>query len=161
MPYRICKVFEIETAHMLTQHPEKCRFPHGHSRRVEVVLSAGELDAAGMVCDLKAIKLALAEFMDSFDHTICMNSSDPLLPELKKQPGARLIIYDNLDPTTEVLAKHMFDYIQATLKLDVVYPTAEGAPAYRIGQQVTLERVRVWETSSTWAEYSEDSAQQQ
>jgi 6-pyruvoyltetrahydropterin/6-carboxytetrahydropterin synthase len=155
MPFRICKVFEIETAHMLSLHPEKCKYPHGHARRVEVILSAEELDDNGMVCDLKAVKLALQEFMDSFDHAICVNSKDPLLPALQSRPGARLVVYDDLDPTTEVLAKHMFDYIQNAIKKDVAYPAADGKPAYRIGPEVKLERVRVSETSTSWAEYSE------
>ena len=155
MPYRICKVLEIESAHMLSRHPEKCRFPHGHSRRVEVVLSAAELDANGMVCDLKAVKLALQSFLNSFDHAICINSQDPLLPALQSKPGARLIVYQDTDPTTEVLAKHMFDYIQGLLRKDITYPTEEGKPAYRIGPHVKLERVRVSETSTSWAEYSE------
>jgi len=155
MPYRICKAFEVATAHMLSQHPERCKFPHGHSRRVEVVLSAEELDDNGMVCDLKAVKLALQEFMDSFDHAICVNSKDPLLPALQNRPGIRLVIYEDTDPTTEVLAKHMFDYIQAALKLDTAYPTADGEAAYRIGPHVRLERVRVSESSTSWAEYSE------
>ena len=47
------------------------------------------------------------------------------------------------------------EFIQGALKLDTAYPTADGTPAYRIGPQVKLERVRVSETSSTWAEYSE------
>ena len=45
MRYRICKSFEIESGHMLSKHPGRCRFPHGHSRRVDVVLSAEDLDA--------------------------------------------------------------------------------------------------------------------
>jgi 6-pyruvoyltetrahydropterin/6-carboxytetrahydropterin synthase len=140
---------------MLSQHPENCQFPHGHSRKVEVVLSAEELDAHGMVCDLKAVKQALQSFLDSFDHAICINSQDPLLPALRNAPGARLIVYENTDPTTEVLAKHMFDTIRELLKKDVTYPSAAGKPPYRIGPQVKLERVRVSETSTTWAEYSE------
>src|SRR5947209_8102903 len=35
MAFRICKTIEIENGHMLSKHPDKCRFPHGHSRRVE------------------------------------------------------------------------------------------------------------------------------
>ena len=40
MPFRIGKSFVIESGHLLSKHPGKCRFPHGHSRRVEVVLAA-------------------------------------------------------------------------------------------------------------------------
>ena len=55
MPYRICKSLEIENGHMLTKHPDKCRFPHGHTRRVEFVIEADELDENQMVCDFKII----------------------------------------------------------------------------------------------------------
>ena len=40
MPYRICKSLEIENGHMLSKHPDKCRFPHGHTRKVEFVIEA-------------------------------------------------------------------------------------------------------------------------
>lgn len=151
MPYRICKTFEIETAHMLSKHPEKCKFPHGHSRRMEVILRADALDSADMVCDFKAVKLAIGEFIDSLDHAIFVNSRDPLLPSLKAQAGVRLIVYDDQDPTTEVMARHVFDHIRAALQ-----HTAGGTSAYPLSGNVKLERVRVWETSSSWAEYSEE-----
>ena len=56
MPYRICKTFEIENGHMLSKHPDLCKFPHGHSRKVEIVLEADTLDHNEMVCDFKAFK---------------------------------------------------------------------------------------------------------
>jgi 6-pyruvoyltetrahydropterin/6-carboxytetrahydropterin synthase len=155
VPFRICKTFEVENAHMLSLHPEKCKYPHGHSRRVEVIVSAKELDGANMVCDFKAIKLAIGEFIDSFDHAICINSKDPLLHSLQNVPGIRLIKYEDTDPTTEVMAKHMFDHIQMALRSTKLYPREDGRLVYKIGSNVKLERVRVWETSSSWAEYSE------
>jgi len=155
MPYRICKSFEVENAHMLMNHPEKCRVPHGHSRRVELILSASELDANGMVCDFKAVKHAVAAFIDTFDHAICVNSKDPLLGALKEQPASRVIVYAETDPTTEVMAKHIFEHVKAAIARGEVYKTADGRGAYRIGSHVKLERVRVTETSSSWAEYSE------
>jgi 6-pyruvoyltetrahydropterin/6-carboxytetrahydropterin synthase len=165
MPYRICKSFEIETAHMLSKHPEKCKFPHGHSRRLEVVLRADELDSADMVCDFKAVKLAVGDFIDSLDHAIFVNSRDPLLASLKAQPGVRLIVYDDQDPTTEVMAKHVFDYIRTALRCASgrtgvsAGQDGQGRPShqpYPLSGKVKLERVRVWETSSSWAEYWEE-----
>ena len=44
MPYRICKTLEIENGHMLSKHPDKCRFPHGHTRKVELVDFFGLLE---------------------------------------------------------------------------------------------------------------------
>ena len=155
MPYRICKTFEIESAHMLSKHPDRCKYPHGHSRKVEVILSASKLDHADMVCDFKAVKLAIGEFIQSFDHALCVNSRDPLLPALKRMAGIRIITYGQHDPTTEVMARHMFDYIKAAIRRKFGRSKKKDPPGYQIGAQVKLERVRLWETKSSWAEYSE------
>ena len=50
---------------MLSKHPDKCRFPHGHSRKVECVFSAESLDQNEMVCDFKVVK-GLVAGTDSF-----------------------------------------------------------------------------------------------
>lgn len=155
MPYRICKTLEIENGHLLSRHPDKCRFPHGHSRKVEIVLRAVELDANGMVCDFKAVKLAVGEWLDTFDHSLCMNTDDPMYPALKAAYGERVIGFDATEPTTEVLARTFFNRIRELLRAYADLPDA----SYKLGQNVRLERVRVWETSSSWAEYEsgEDS----
>lgn len=155
MPYRICKAFRVENAHMLMKHPEKCKYPHGHSRKVEVMLSGAELDASDMLCDFKAVKLAVGEFIDTFDHAICMNSNDPFLASLNALPGSRVIVYPETDPTTEVMAKHIYDHIKAALATDTTYSTPNTHTNYRIGKNVKLERVRLWETADSWAEYWE------
>ncbi len=66
-----------------------------------------------------------------------------------------MIVYTETDPTTEVMARHFFEHIKAAIAQDATYPTAECKPAYRIGKNVALERVRVWETTDSWAEYWE------
>lgn len=101
MPYRVCKMIEIENAHMLSKHPDKCRFPHGHTRRVEIVLEADDLDANGMVCDFKIVKTAIGEYLNGFDHALCMNTDDPMYPTFKKAYGERVIGFASTEPTTE------------------------------------------------------------
>lgn len=76
MPFRICKTIDIENGHMLSKHPDKCQFPHGHTRKVEFVLEANDLDQNQMVCDFKIIKDAIGDWLDSFDHALCMNTDD-------------------------------------------------------------------------------------
>lgn len=151
MPFRICKTLEIENGHMLSKHPDKCRFPHGHSRKVEIVLEADELDESGMVCDFKVVKEAVGEFLESFDHALCMNTEDPMFETLKKAYGDRVIGFAATEPTTEVLAKTFFDKI----KVGLSNYGAQGAPRYILRENVRLRRVRVWETSSSWAEYED------
>ncbi len=149
MPYRICKTIEIESGHMLSQHPDNCRYPHGHSRRVEIVLEADTLDGNSMVCDFKAVKDAVGGFLDTYDHALCMNTSDPMFDTLKGAYGERVIGFPETDPTTEVLARTFFDEIARALS---AYARRADTP-YPLRVDVRLCRVRVWETSSSWAEY--------
>jgi len=150
MPFRICKSFEIESGHMLSKHAEKCRFPHGHSRKVEVVLAADELDANDMVCDFSAIKQALATFLDALDHALCINTDDPQFAFYRETYGDRVIPFEKTDPTSEVMARAVFDELKRRLAEATRNPAIH--PALPSG--VRIERVRVTETSSSWAEYS-------
>jgi 6-pyruvoyltetrahydropterin/6-carboxytetrahydropterin synthase len=151
MPFRICKTFEIESGHLLSKHPEKCRFPHGHSRKVEVVLAADELDANDMVCDFQTVKVALTAFLETWDHALCLNTSDPNFAFYRQTYGDRIIPFEQTDPTSEVMARTIF----AVLKRQLAEP-AESPGARATGPSgVRVERVRVTETSTSWAEYSE------
>ena len=84
MPYRICKTLEIENGHMLTHHPDRCRFPHGHSRKVEIILEADDVDTHGMVCDFKIVKDAIGDYLDEFDHAFALTLKILCSKPLKK-----------------------------------------------------------------------------
>ena len=150
MPYRICKTIDIENGHMLSKHPDKCRFPHGHTRKVEFVLEADELDANEMVCDFKIVREAVEDYLETLDHAICMNTDDPAYADLKERYGERIIGFNSQDPTTEVMAKVIYDTFNERLadyaaSQDNRYPLRPG---------VRVTRVRVWETATSWAEYT-------
>jgi 6-pyruvoyltetrahydropterin/6-carboxytetrahydropterin synthase len=153
MPYRVCKSIEIENGHQLSKHPDKCRFPHGHSRKVDFILAADDLDENGMVCDFKIIREAIGDWLDTFDHALCLNTDDAMYATLKAAYGDRVIGFESTEPTTEVLAKAFFD--NATRLLNEYAARKETRYILRPG--VRLERVRVSETSSSWAEYEGSS----
>lgn len=151
MPYRICKTFEIENGHMLSKHPDKCRFPHGHTRKVEFTLEADSLDGNDMVCDFKVMKETMESFLSQYDHAMCVNTADPKYSDLKASYGERIIGFDNVDPTTEVMAKTIFDHFRERL----VEYAANGDARYPLRPNLRVVKVRLWETSSSWAEYCE------
>ena len=151
MPYRICKTIEIESGHMLSKHPATCKFPHGHSRKIEVMLVADRLDDMEMVCDYKVLKTVMSDFLDQLDHAMCMNTDDALYETFKLHYGERIVDFEHRDPTTEVLAEHLFQLCREALANYV--PLQPGA--YALRDSVKLERIRVWETNSSWAEYYE------
>lgn len=149
MPFRICKTFEIESGHMLSKHPGNCRFPHGHSRRVEIVLIADALNTADMVCDFKTLKGALEPFLKQWDHALCLNTADPNYAQWLETYGSRVIPFVQTDPTSEAMAKVI--YTEAISRLHQLGADVAGTPGS--GQNIRVERVRVTETSSSWAEY--------
>ena len=151
MPYRTCKTIEVENGHMLSKHPSNCKFPHGHSRQVELVLEADELDENEMVCDFFVLKDALKGFLDSFDHAMCMNTDDPMYATFKEAYGDRIVGVENQDPTTEVITKLIYDRVKVFLADYVQRSEAK----YSISGNVRLVRIRLWETSSSWSEYEE------
>ena len=150
MTYRICKTMEIENGHMLSKHPDNCKFPHGHTRKVEFVLESDELDENEMVCDFKIITSVIKEYLDSFDHALCMNTEDEMYDVLKSKYGDHIIGFQGEDPTTEVMARTIFERLKADLES---YRKTSDA-RYLLASGVRLVSVRVWETSSSWAEYT-------
>lgn len=151
MPFRICKTFEIESGHMLSKHPGNCRFPHGHSRRIEIVVVSEGLNAADMVCDFKALKAALEPFLATWDHALCLNTADPQFAHLQRAYDTRVVPFADADPTSERMAQVIF--AEAKRRLREASAAACDSPPIPTG--VRVERVRVTETSSSWAEYFE------
>lgn len=147
--FRICKRIELESGHLLSKHPGSCRFPHGHTRSVEMIFAAETLDDHEMVVDFKAVKEMMFAFLQQFDHALCMNSDDPQFPALRAVYGERIIPFEHSDPTSEAMAYHVFTHAQQALER-----AKRGEGIYPVRACVRLERVRVWETSSSWAEYS-------
>jgi 6-pyruvoyltetrahydropterin/6-carboxytetrahydropterin synthase len=149
MPYRICKTFEIESGHMLMKHPDKCKFPHGHSRKVEFIVEADDLDRNDMVCDFKVFKEAMEDFLNQYDHAMCMNTDDPKYADFKSSYGDRVIGFTKTDPTTEVIAKTICEHFKVRLQEYAAQPK----PRYPLRPSLRVVSVRVWETPSSWAEF--------
>ena len=151
MPYRICKTIDIENGHMLSKHPDKCQFPHGHTRKVEFVLEADQLDDNEMVCDFKIVKETIEEYLDTLDHALCMNTDDPAFEEFKERYGERVIGFSSQDPTTEVMARVIYE----TFRDRLAAYAADDQSSYPLRKNVKVVKVRVWETATSWAEYYE------
>jgi 6-pyruvoyltetrahydropterin/6-carboxytetrahydropterin synthase len=147
--YRVCKTFTVESGHMLSKHPERCKYPHGHTRTVEVVVAGDSLDENGMLVDFKALRLALQDHIERYDHAMAVNSNDPMLPALRElYPEDAVVVFEDTDPTTEVIAKEIFDFV------DRILSNGFRQDLYSIpAGKIRLQRVRVWETPSSWAEY--------
>jgi 6-pyruvoyltetrahydropterin/6-carboxytetrahydropterin synthase len=154
--YRVCKTFWLETGHFLTsqQVQSDCKMPHGHSRKIEIIISANTLDDCNMVFDFQAFKAAFGDYIDSMDHAMYINTSSPHYKYFKEN-FKKVIPFEDKDPTSEAIAEQMFKYFEKNLKIGSTI-TNKAGNTYKITNNIKLERVRLWETKSSWAEYSID-----
>ena len=132
--YSITKEVYFCYGHRLMNHPGKCKNIHGHSVKAAITLEAERLNGQGMVCDFSDIAAASAEFIDSeLDHNFLLHQDDPLV-EMLRQANERFMVLRE-HPTSECIAKLIYDFIQA-----------KGYPV----REVTL-----WETASSCASFRE------
>jgi 6-pyruvoyltetrahydropterin/6-carboxytetrahydropterin synthase len=142
---RITRRLEFDSGHRIPNHSSQCRHLHGHRYAVEVTLS-GEVVATrgdareGMVLDFAEVKeIARRTVVDVWDHAfLAWREDKAVLDFLATLPDHRTVVFA-APPTAEHLAQAAFELLE---------------PAYRTqyGAQLTLERVRLFETPNCWAD---------
>ncbi|ANQ86277.1 6-pyruvoyl-tetrahydropterin synthase [Azoarcus olearius] len=142
---RITRRLEFDAGHRIPDHASQCRHLHGHRYAIEVTLSGEIIDAAGqpvngMVMDFGEVKRLAAEHIVSvWDHAFLVYRGDTQVADfLASMPGHKTVVLDVV-PTAENLAALAFRI------LDPVY-----ADSY--GNQLRLERIRLYETPNCWAD---------
>lgn len=141
----ITRRLEFDAGHRIPDHRSQCRHVHGHRYAIEITLSGTVLEAAGqpengMVMDFSRVKqLANEHVVEAWDHAFLAYRGDAaLVAFLGSLPGHKTVLLDAV-PTAENLASLAFQIL---------------APAYRAtyGNQLRLERVRIYETPNCWAD---------
>jgi 6-pyruvoyltetrahydropterin/6-carboxytetrahydropterin synthase len=131
--FRVTKELSFCFGHRLMNYNGKCRQLHGHNAKAVITVASHELDDLGMVADFSALRKHIGDWVDrTLDHKMILFKDDPLVPVLRELNDPVLAIDDH--PTTENLAKLIFDYVEQ-----------EGYPVI----EVTL-----WETPTSYATYT-------
>ncbi len=89
--YTLKVVSDFAAAHALRDYPGACRRLHGHNWKVEVEVSASELDELGMAIDFKTVKQLTLKVTDELDHQY-LNEIPP---------------FDTVNPTAENMAAYI------------------------------------------------------
>ena len=110
-------------AHNLRNYKGKCENLHGHNYKVRVVLTGPGLDETGLLYDFVHLKQVMRSVLGGLDHKY-LNETKP---------------FDELNPSAENIAKHIYDETARQMNT-----TANGA---------TLASVTVWESDITAATY--------
>lgn len=137
--FRLRKAITLEAAHRLPNHRGKCRRFHGHSYKVEAFVVGEHLvptehsfDDEGMLIDFGVLSGILKKLDTLLDHTY-LNDATLLAGAV---------------PTAEFLAQRVYAFVKAELD-DTGVAGDRG---------LRLERIRVWETADSYAEYEEPEA---
>jgi 6-pyruvoyl tetrahydropterin synthase/QueD family protein len=139
MPYMITKAFRFEAAHHLNAMPEghQCARTHGHSYTASITLQADALDGRGMVTDFGELAPVGDYIRRVLDHSYLNtirsgDDSDDLgagggvdvapIPPRAEQGSDDLLL---AQPTSELLAEHLFRVSQKLLPPDVAVLVTE------------------------------------
>ncbi|MDD5584051.1 MAG: 6-carboxytetrahydropterin synthase QueD [Candidatus Omnitrophica bacterium] len=66
--YKLKIISHFSAAHSLREYKGKCEALHGHNWKVEVVVSAANVDSAGLVLDFSDLKKLTAVVLEELDH---------------------------------------------------------------------------------------------
>ncbi len=146
---RITRRLEFDAGHRIPKHDSRCKHLHGHHYALEVTLSGDVVTAEGapgqgMVMDFAEVKaVAMRHLVDAWDHAFLVWRADTRVVEfLDTLPGHKTVLFD-APPTAEHLA------IAAFRVLDEAYRDSYG-------NNLKLERVRIYETPNCWADATTD-----
>jgi 6-pyruvoyltetrahydropterin/6-carboxytetrahydropterin synthase len=131
--YLVTKRIEFCYGHRLLDYDGVCKHPHGHNAVAEIDVRTDELDRRNMVADFSDIKRLVKGWIDrELDHKMILRQDDPLVGPLRELGEPMYLLESN--PTVERIARLVFE------------------KTHELGFNVVA--VRVWETPSSFAEYS-------
>lgn len=121
MPYELKIETAFAAAHNLLNYCGECENLHGHNWKVEIFIHGNKLDESGMLIDFKVLKEHTNNILDNLDHTY-----------LNKLP-----IFEGLSPSSELIAKYIFEELEKKLEQ----------------QPVTVHKIVAWESEKAAASY--------
>lgn len=150
--YRIRKKFTLEIAHQLSSSYSKdcSECIHGHSYTVELFLTSSTLNKDGMVLDFGLLKEFIKRMKNDWDHALILpiEMKDDFIELIKKKKLKKVLFMDK-NPTAEnmamVIFEKLFHYLSKIIDIEYL-DKMESTPQ--------IEKVRVHETETGWAEYS-------
>jgi len=141
--YRIRKRFRFEAAHQLEEaYSAACSdCIHGHSYIVDVYIVSRTLNTAGMVMDFGLVSKICCFIKEEWDHALFLPSNIAI--QHQNLPEKTLVTTEN--PTAENMAKWIYQRIFTDIQ------EAGGNEP----EDLKLQKVRVHETHTGWAEFGE------
>ena len=112
---------QFAAAHQLREIRGGCENLHGHNWKIEVSVIGSELGKDGLLIDFRLIKSETKKIIDELDHKF-LNE---------------LVSFENLEPSSENISRHIFESLSQKLNTE----------------NVKISKVTSWESDSACASY--------
>lgn len=122
--YELKIIDQFAGAHQLRGIKGGCENLHGHNWKIEVTVAGSQLGEDGLLIDFRKIKRATKDILDGLDHKFLND----------------LEVFQTLEPSSENIARHIFESLSQRLNTD----------------HVKIARVTAWESDSACASYWRD-----
>lgn len=139
---KVAKEFSFDMAHLLDGHDGKCQNLHGHTYKLQVIVSGETEDNGakkGMVIDFADLKKVVNDLIiSSMDHAFIYDQSserETKIAQLLQQLNSKTFALP-MRSTAENLAQFIFQRLKENVGFH-------------------LHSVRLWETPTSFAEYGE------
>ncbi|HMO13535.1 MAG TPA: 6-carboxytetrahydropterin synthase [Pirellulaceae bacterium] len=134
------KQIDFCAGHRLLNHGGKCENLHGHNYRLQVHVSAKELDSVGRVIDFVEIRNLFKAWIDEhWDHGFVLAEFDSNAIEAVKQVQPHKLYLIPWNPTAELMARYLMERVVPQLGLDEQ-------------RDVRVPKLVLWETETSFAE---------
>lgn len=122
--YEIMVNRKFSAAHNLREYHGQCENLHGHNWKVEIIVRIKDLDQTGLALDFKFLKKSADEILKGLDH----------------QYLNELPYFQDLNPTSENIAKFIFNRLANEFN----------------DEKIKVARVSIWESEDSCASYFEE-----
>lgn len=119
--YELKILSQFAAAHQLREFGGKCEHMHGHNWKMEVFVRGENLGDNGLLIDFHEVKAATNRVLERLDHKL-LNEVEP---------------FDRINPSSENIARHVFESLSRELDSDAV----------------KVSRVTAWESDTACATY--------
>lgn len=144
----VSRSFTFEAAHRLPSHPGKCRFLHGHSYKVTVIVrptcSIPTETDDNMIIDFATMKAMIGEWINTnWDHNTILSPMDPICRmNAQMVCGRNPYIMKSGEPTAEAMACELRNVVQGMF--DEAHTSGYGNMKYKL----EVDSVTVSETDN-------------
>jgi 6-pyruvoyltetrahydropterin/6-carboxytetrahydropterin synthase len=98
--YEVTIIKSFSAAHLLNEIGGKCEELHGHNFKVEITVTAKELNTNGLLIDFRFLKKILGDILENIDHKH-LNS---------------LTAFAGINPSAENIARYIFEKMEEKVK---------------------------------------------